>query len=430
MILSPYYKDSGYISLFNGDMLEVLPKFPLNFFDAVITDCPYELNMMGKAWDSTGISFSINTWEQVLRVLKPGGYLATFGGARTVHRITCAIEDAGFEIRDLLLWIFGSGFPKGRNISRDVDEMLGSDREKEWNTSLKPAYEPIILARKPISEKSVVKNVLRWGTGAINIGACRVGNIHRHNPPAGTFRNVYHKYGGGFGKGTDVVGRYPSNLFLSHDPNCVVVNEVEVKVPHNIIDPEKDVGIKRRVYDAGVQSFRQRKPGEPSIETLAVYKCVSNCPRYLIDQQNGITKSMGGQSNSVFRSASRLYRNGEDNIVKGENDKGNAVGVSRFFSNVELDEDFVNFFYCAKASKKDRQNVGHPTVKPTKLCEWLIKLLTPPDGIILDPFCGSGSILIVAKRLGFKSVGIEINKEYCDMVIQRINVENNQESRD
>lgn len=158
-------------NIFNGNMLEVLPTLPENYFDSCITDPPYELNFMGKGWDNSGVAFQKETWEKVLRVLKPGAYLLAFGGTRTFHRIACAIEDAGFEIRDCIMWLYGSGFPKGLNIYKSTN----NEKWKGWGTNLKPSYEPIIVARKPC-ENSITENVMKYGTGAINIDGCRVGD--------------------------------------------------------------------------------------------------------------------------------------------------------------------------------------------------------------------------------------------------------------
>ena len=213
MLMKADWKYKDQFRLFIGDNRKVLSEFEDNTFDSCITDPPYELGFMGKKWDSSGIAFDEKVWKEVLRVLKPGGYLLSFGGTRTYHRVTCAIEDSGFEIRDCLMWIYGSGFPKSLDVSKAIDKELGEEREivgknknhrnlqstntmcgephsgsgeitkpsselaKEydgWGTALKPAYEPIILARKPI-EGTVAKNVMKYGTGGINIDGCRIG---------------------------------------------------------------------------------------------------------------------------------------------------------------------------------------------------------------------------------------------------------------
>lgn len=210
--MSKEFKINENFKIINGSNLDILPTLEENSVDAIVTDPPYELGFMNKKWDSSGIAYNVELWKQALRVLKSGGYLLAFGGTRTYHRIACAIEDAGFEIRDCLMWLYGSGFPKSMNIGLAIDKKMGcSDRghriavanrchpdgtlepngeflskykgrTKEgeqwegWGTALKPAYEPIIMARKPISENSIAENVLKYGVGGINIDECRVGD--------------------------------------------------------------------------------------------------------------------------------------------------------------------------------------------------------------------------------------------------------------
>ena len=327
--------------IYNEDCLEGMKRIADNSVDSVVTDPPYELGFMGKSWDSTGIAYNVEMWKEVLRVLKPGGHLLAFGGTRTYHRMACAIEDAGFEIRDMMQWLYGSGMPHGKNIGDG------------WNTALKPANEPMVLARKPISEKTVADNVMRWGTGGINIGGCRIGTKVRFNDGAGN------KPGGNAlmmskkgmpqdFKGTPCVGRFPANIIL---------DEVA---------------------------------GE------------------LLDAQTG-TLASGGVKNSG--------------------------GASRFF-------------YCAKASRKERdmgltelplqicgalqgrhdgslgsktlgKNV-HPTVKPLKLMKYLVRLVTPPNGTVLDPFSGSGTTAIACMNTQRNFIGFEMDKGYYDIACKRI----------
>ena len=202
-------------SIIHGDCLEVLMTLEDNSIDSIVTDPPYELGFMGKSWDSTGIAYNVELWKECLRVLKPGGHLLAFGGTRTYHRMACAIEDAGFEIRDCIQWLYGSGFPKSLDVSKAIDKKLGAERKtvglkpytndgsirgnsynkggyervqlpitapatpeakqwEGWGTALKPANEPIVLARKPLSEKTIAENVMKWGTGGLNIEGCRI----------------------------------------------------------------------------------------------------------------------------------------------------------------------------------------------------------------------------------------------------------------
>ena len=344
--------------IINGNCLEELDKLDENSVDAIVTDPPYELNFMGKGWDNAGVSFNKETWAKCMRVLKPGGYLLAFGGSRTYHRIACAIEDGGFEIRDCIMWLYGSGFPKSMNIGLAIDkkngveskvvgtqtvpdirgDAYGTMNEKQggsyknitrdikqaqnewqgWGTCLKPSYEPIIVARKPF-KGSLVDNVIEYGVGGINIDECRVG--------------------------TEVI-------------------------------------------------------------------------------KGGTMPKMGGGELGVCNyqtiGAERLER--QDNI-------------GRFPANTILDtqegEEWRRYFYCAKASKKDRdegldgRNI-HPTVKPTTLMQYLVKLVAPKGATILDPFMGSGStgkaVMYENKErdAGYKFIGIEIDKEYYEIAKKRI----------
>lgn len=211
------YKLNDDFKIINGSNLDVLPTIADNSIDAIVTDPPYEIGFMSRKWDNTGIAYNVELWKQALRVLKPGGYLLAFGGTRTYHRIAVAIEDAGFEIRDCIMWLYGCGFPKSHNIGLAVDELRGveskvigkakgsgttginergnqqfvarnqyedgtydlKEAQNEWNgwgTALKPAYEPVVVARKPIEEKTVAENCLKYGTGGLNIDECRVGS--------------------------------------------------------------------------------------------------------------------------------------------------------------------------------------------------------------------------------------------------------------
>ena len=294
--------------LLHGDCLERLRELPDCSVDACVTDPPYGLSFMGKAWDYDVPGAEV--WREVLRVLKPGGHLLAFAGTRTQHRMAVQIEDAGFEIRDLIAWVYGSGFPKSRNLDGDW---------QGWGTALKPALEPITVARKPLGG-TVAANVLRHGTGAINVDGCRVG---------------------------DSTGRWPANLI--HDGS----EDVVWCFPQTTPSPSKPV------RQGGGQGY---KPGAE-------------------------------------------YGAARDGFGVGYGDSGSAA----------------RFFYCAKASKADRgvENV-HPTVKPTELMRYLCRLVTPPGGVVLDPFMGSGSTGKAAVLEGFRFIGIEREAEYLEIARQRI----------
>jgi len=482
--------------ILHGNNLDILPTLADNSIDSIVTDPPYELGFMGKKWDSSGIAYSVELWQQCLRVLKPGGHLLSFGGTRTYHRVAVAIEDAGFELRDSIAWLYGSGFPKSLDVSKAIDknngelnrlgkftefmrttgltakqlndatgtsmgshyltaasqpaipttelwskirpllaqvpdwvdqlvarieaerEVIGkksagmgsgktfgmlqaegnnAGAEKEidittpstseaqqwqgWGTALKPAFEPVIVARKPI-EGTVANNVLKWGTGGLNIDGSRIGtgddrasgglsggatekNLYQH----GTHERVERATG----------GRWPANI---------------------ILDP----------YTAE-----------------------------LLDEQSGVSKD--GVAVKRNRNTAEIESSYEGGWRKSNIDQGffGLGGASRFF-------------YVAKASKRDRnegleeletkQTVGggglgnpvsgaygsekapgknfHPTVKPTSLMEYLIKLVTPPQGTVLDPFTGSGSTGKAAILQGFDFIGIEMTEEYLPIIEGRL----------
>jgi DNA modification methylase len=362
--------------LHHGDCREVMAQMPDNSVDAIVTDPPYGLSFMGKGWDHgvPGEEF----WAEALRVAKPGAHLLAFGGTRTFHRLACAIEDAGWEIRDTVGWIYGSGFPKSHNLK---DQWAG------YGTALKPAWEPVIVARKPLVG-TVAANVLEYGTGAINVDGCRVACTDKAKFPAGIVSTTEAVFGNG-------VGRY-ANRERTED------NNTSGRWPANIIHDGSD-------------------------EVLALFP---------------VTKSHGGGKASyggVFGNGKTVTDNTAMQRFAG--DTGSAA----------------RFFYCAKASKRDRdegcegmpprQKVfngqsdspagkapgsvedkfstqparnHHPTVKPTDLMRYLCRLVTPPDGVVLDPFMGSGSTGKAAMLEGFRFIGIEREAEYLEIAQARI----------
>jgi site-specific DNA-methyltransferase (adenine-specific) len=343
-----------------GDCLEEMAKMESNSIDSIVTDPPYGLSFMGKDWDY-GIP-GIHFWVEALRVAKPGCHLLAFGGTRTFHRLACAIEDSGWEIRDCLGWIYGSGFPKSHNLKGD-HEGLG--------TALKPAWEPIIMARKPL-DGTVAANVQKWGTGAINVYGCRVGT--GGDKTGGGCKGMSALHGGGITNRVPVdqtKGRWPANLI--HDGS-----------------------------DEVMELFPQAK-GSPEKWN----RCNS-------DQFHGIFGKRRGNE-----------------TVCGYGDSGSSA----------------RFFYCAKASRKEREmgmggqpdgppmrwdkagkwtndttpaKNNHPTVKPLALMRYLCRLVTPPNGLVLDPFMGSGTAGIAAKLEGFNFIGIDISQEYCGIATKRI----------
>lgn len=410
-----------------GDCLEVMDKLEADSIDAIITDPPYELNFMGKGWDNAGGSFRKETWAKCLRLLKPGGYLLAFGGSRTFHRIACAIEDAGFEIRDTIMWLYGSGFPKSMNIGLAVDKRKGVESKvvgiktqtgakfkltqqlinnggfndpnrtvfevKEgqnewagWGTCLKPAFEPIIVARKPF-KGSLVDNILEHGVGGLNIDECRVGDEKRvqFSGRSVSKSTVYNKFKQDNSHYETVTGRFPANI----------------------------------IHDGSDEATR----GMPKTK---------GC------QGKGFKKG-DYKSSAVNTPFSR------DDCVP-YNDFGSAS----------------RYFYCAKASKKDRDEgldkfelvdagVGalrdgnrnnteprrniHPTVKPTALMQYLVRLVCPKGSVILDPFMGSGSTgKAVAyenkeRNAGYSFIGIEQEEQYLEIAKARIKYAKGKENR-
>jgi site-specific DNA-methyltransferase (adenine-specific) len=404
-----------------GDCLEVLKTIQDNSVDSIVTDPPYGLSFMNKKWDYDVPSTEI--WMECLRVLKPGGHLLSFGGSRTYHRMAVRIEDAGFEIRDQIMWVYGSGFPKSHNIGKAVDKLLGNEREvvgvdssgskrncmvgdfvggeydvtkgtSEWEglgTALKPSHEPIVMARKPLSEKTVALNVLRWGTGGINIDESRIDtngetwNVKNNLKPFNDKTGWNENNTTGMEHPTHPQGRWPANIIFDEEAGQVLDQQ------------------------SGELSKQSKSPGNNSGWQ---------------DEYDG-----GKINKPTLR---KLYE-----------DKG---GASRFF-------------YCPKASKKDRdegldkfeETIGgsmngtyngslltgsgnvrnnlmknnHPTVKPTALMEYLIKLVTPKGGTVLDCFLGSGSTGKAAIRNGFDFIGIEREEEYIKIAEARIKNELN-----
>ena len=421
-------------TIINDDCRIFLKTLPSNSIDSIVTDPPYELGFMGKSWDASGIAYDVTVWQECLRVLKPGGHLLAFGGSRTYHRMACAIEDAGFQIRDQIMWVYGSGFPKSLNISKSIEGLLttGSanktafkhlageqvdrgdwgiakqqfthgqrdtnydetagvtrlgklepttDQAKEWEgwgTALKPAHEPIVMARKPL-DGTVANNVLTHGVGGINIDASRVETTDN-------FDNVKDR--------TDMTGK----LTIHHEGgNLEALDKLKTlgRFPANFIHDGSD-------------------------EVLELFP----------DSKGGAYPAKRGQSvNTAFASGQET-----EGGFRAMGDSGSAA----------------RFFYCAKANKKDRNEgldksfeprksdtrdaVGagiwekmnaphqnhHPTVKPTDLMRYLVRLVTPPNGTVLDPFTGSGSTGKAAVLEGFSFIGIEQSAEYVEIAKARI----------
>lgn len=366
---------------YNGDCIETMRQMPENSVDSIVTDPPYELGFMGKSWDASGIAFNVEVWQEALRVLKPGGHLLAFSGSRTYHRMAVAIEDAGFEIRDQIMWVYGSGFPKSLDVSKAIDKAAGVEREivgetrpgaqsestgrfgawgdgitptapatpeakkwQGWGTALKPAHEPIVVARKPLIG-TVAENVLTFGTGGLNIDGGRIPFEEDDKPQAGhrtaTFGTQETQSGGdGSGGWSASTGRWPANFI--HDGGDEVVELLD--------------GAARFFYCAKANK-RDRNEGLDGFEAKR--------------EHDGRQEGKPGGSNPRNRT-------------------------------------------------NDAKVNHHPTVKPTDLMRYLCRLVTQPNGLVLDPFMGSGSTGKACVYEGFSFIGIDQSAEYVEIANARI----------
>jgi site-specific DNA-methyltransferase (adenine-specific) len=378
---------------------------PDSSIDAIVTDPPYGLGFMGKAWDDLppGLPWA----QECLRVLKPGGHLLAFGGTRTWHRLACAVEDAGFEMRDSIAWLYGSGFPKSLDVSKAIDKAAGAEREivglktygegqtftgsakggrsaghmgtpvergpsletapateaaqqwQGWGTALKPAFEPVVVARKPLVG-TVAANVQQWGTGALNIDGCRIGMSDADRERL-----------------TDWHARYGGRKYADGSTYAKGMGDIQPPNPSG------------------------RWPANVVLDESSAAE---------LDEQSGYSKSP--PVGSVANKAPRLGQvaKGDEQARISPNGHGDSGGASRFM-------------YVAKAPKSERPVVdgtAHPTVKPLALMRWLVRLVTPPGGLVLDPFAGSGTTVEAALLEGFDVVGVEREADYLPLINARI----------
>jgi len=419
------YRNSR-VLIYNEDCLSRLKKVESDFVDSLVADPPAGISFMNKDWDKDKggrdewISWMTEVMKECHRVMKPGAHGLVWAIPRTSHWTATALEEAGFEVKDVVTHLFGSGFPKSLNISKAIDKLKGVDREvvgsvphttgihrnhslqrsewdekdtkqgtlkndemkitkpatpeaeqwDGWGSALKPSNEHWILIRKPLSEKSIAENVLKHGAGGINIDGSRIGTsgsaLHASKP-----RSKRTGFIKGFVSGTETEirnqGRFPSNTVMTHHPEC----ELTVYPDHT-----------------------------------TTWECHDDCPVKMLDDQSGILKNGGAVAGKGYEK-NGMFSMGNINNAKIDfaGDKG---GASRFF-------------YCAKASRSDRgEGNNHPTVKNTKLMEYLVTLVTPKNGRVLDPFMGSGSTGVACARLGYRFFGIEKEKEYFDIADTRI----------
>jgi DNA modification methylase len=348
--------------LHRGDNRLVLPTLAENSVDGIVVDAPYELNFMAKGWDRTGIAYDVGMWREAMRVVKPGGWLVSFGGQRTYHRMVCAVEDGGFQIRDQIIWLFGQGFPKSVDVGKALAAGEHDEAEQfEGNgTALKPAHEPIVLARKPL-DGGIIDNVLRHGTGTLNLDACRVAgdmdgvwgssnetvNADRKfnaSPDRDEYRSAPHD-----------AGRWPANVIT--DGSAPVVDLFpQVKIAGELKSAA-------RYFYCAKANKKDRDEGLSSLPVHAAADCVDR-------------KAGSAGMNSPRAGA------------------GRTAGTRNH----------------------------HPTVKPVDLMRYLCRLIIPPGGVVLDHMMGSGSTGKAAMLEGFRFVGIELDKDRDIMEIARLRI--------
>ena len=449
-----YYKEKDY-ELYKGTMQDVLSTFKKNSIDSIVCDPPYELNFMNKGWDNSGVAFQPDTWKHCYDVLKEGGYLLAFGGSRTFHRIAVAIEDAGFEIRDTIMWLYGSGFPKSLNIGLAIDkkngveseiigyetgtspdfkdvgkkqkEILGvsklsfgqvenSERKKlpiykaqnewqGWGTCLKPAYEPVIVARKPF-KGSLVDNVIKNGVGGLNIDECRVAFENTPNPATNPLYRKQANYKlpekGQKSNGavnftsskneTNELGRFPANVILTYDETDF--DEVCGGMP----DTKSTTTTMPNLSDKNAESGIYSKLNAERIEHLGGFNDSGSASRYFYCAK--ASKKDRDEGLDLFEEKQKpeyclAYHNGE---------KRNENAV--------------------------RKNI-HPTVKPVDLMQYLVRLVTPKNATILDCFMGSGSTGKAVmfenreRNANYKFIGVEMTEEYLPICQSRIDYAKN-----
>lgn len=363
------------IQILVGDCREVLKTLEADSLHACVTDPPYELGFMGKVWDATGVANDPATWREVLRVLKPGAHLLAFGGTRTHHRMICAIEDAGFEIRDCLGWLYGSGFPKSRN---QDGEWLG------WGTALKPAWEPIVLARKPLIG-TVADNLREHRTGAINVDGGRVAHAEECKMMAPSQANIDNP-----SEKHRQAGRRTATLEL----------KASGRWPANILHDGSDEVLAIFPRDAGASApVTGNEPSPASVGTIT-----------------GERGRVQGAFHGDKGSAARFFYCAK--VGRAERDVG-LQGFDKKAMNWSSGEKSPGTFQSENTDRSARNH--HPTVKPVELMRYLIRLITPPGGTVLDPFTGSGSTLRAADVEGFNAIGIELNPEYAAIARSRVN---------
>jgi len=423
--------------IYNENNLDTMKGMSNNCIDSIVTDPPYGISFMGKKWDYDVPR--VEVWKECLRVLKPGGHALIACGTKTQHRMAVNIEDAGFEIRDIVAWVYGSGFPKSLNIGKAVDKLQGNEREitgyaksnpdlrdvgrlsKEaigidklsfgqaqgakrqqtpidkgsspyegWGTALKPAMELWTLCRKPLEEKTVAANVLKWGTGGINIDGCRIGmtkqdkdkSSNNWKPNGYDLKNSIYEFGTKIVKTEQPQGRFPANLI--HDGSQMILD----------LFPDSKSGAMKKHYE---YINNGNSLGKPTGSTKQIHEASSG-------------------SAARFFYVAKASKSERNEGLEGFEEK-QTVGGGGGIGDYKND---VNSMSGKYGSEKAPQKNNHPTVKPIKLMKYLCRLITPSSGLIYDPFAGSGSTGKAAIIEGFKFIGSEISKKYCDIANKRI----------
>jgi site-specific DNA-methyltransferase (adenine-specific) len=478
--VNPYYADAT-VRLFHGDCLDVLRGLPDNSVDAVCTDPPYDLTnrtpdvmgcedcgrtlggrdgrpgacprcggsltrqrsrqgkgFMGKAWDGTGIAFRPDVWVECLRVLRPGGHLLAFGGTRTFHRLACAVEDAGFEIRDSIAWLYGSGFPKSLDVSKAIDKAAGATRAttgtaqgarngngqnvdygawesakfgiyerrdfpatdaarqwQGWGTALKPAFEPVVVARKPLTGP-VAANVTAWGTGALNIDATRIEGgtrpliISKSEPSTGILGDGLNGSSHG---GSTTSGRWPANVVLDESQS-------------DALD---------QMSGETVSAIR------PSTGRLMFGRAVSG------SQEGGSIADSTDRGHVDSGGASRFFytakADAKERIRLPSISGTSPNSANRRCAGCGRSEITGTRCECPEPNweRETPGHVSHPTVKPLSLMRWLVRLVTPPGGTVLEPFAGSGTTVEACVLEGFHCIAVEREADYLPLIVQRVN---------
>jgi site-specific DNA-methyltransferase (adenine-specific) len=464
--------------IIQGDNRVTLKTLADNSVDAIVTDPPYGIDFLGKSWDAnTG---ALETYQECLRVLKPGGHILAFSAARTYHHLAVTLEQAGFEIRDQIMWIYSSGFPKSQDVGRSIQKKLGvvetktnhwastathnnilseaagkerKDRSDKvqtivptdpeavqwsgWGTALKPAHEPIALARKPLHKSnSIARNCQQWGVGALNIDAGRIPYVDdKDKHSAKGFGESVERNGGPLFQGQDAAnckkdiprGRALDKVVIgggSHTPNqpdqAEYTPNEQGRFPSNVLGEILQADYQKYFYCPKVS----RKERHIGFENLPARLCGPGGDDYVQAQDHQRSNEQGvvNSTKSMLETMSAYYIDKDGNPLnyedRGDNPQIFIPGIGNIYTH-GLKQEYLN--WC-KSNNQSIGNVGnnHPTVKPIELMKYLIKLITPPGGVVLDPFNGSGSTGCAAVELGFDYIGCELDPAYVEITNKRI----------